>query len=338
MSSGPPPSAEGALGDAGPGSDPAPEVIVIDAIHPPLVVAVAAALPKPRASNSDLLVGEAVRDAIAAPVERLVAHEAGVRSGDDPEDVHQARVAVRRLRSVLRTFGDVLEPAWSMPLRGELRWLGRLLGDVRDAEVLGDRLRSHSEWIAEEDRPIVERLIGRLNTRRDGARARLIEQLAADRYRSLVEALEGAAREPAVLPEVAAVQGDVALRPGLEKLWKRLDGAIERAVTEGTDEALHVVRIRSKRVRYAAEAVKPVFGKPARRFARAATALQNVLGQHQDAVVARAWLRRAAATTPAAAFVAGELAALEASAARSARSKWPAAWRSLSRKKLRFWS
>src|ERR671925_478119 len=212
-----------------------------------------------------MLVGEAVRQAMGALVERLVEREAGVRQGDDAEDVHQARVAVRRLRSVLRTFGDVLEPEWATALRDELRWLGRLLGDVRDAEVLRDRLHAQAGWIAAEDRPAVKRLIRRLSARRDLARARLIEQMTTDRYRSLVDALDDGAREPALLPEVAAVPADVALRPGLQKLWKHLDAAIEDVVTEGaTDGALHVVRIRSKRVRYAAEAVTPVFGKPAR--------------------------------------------------------------------------
>lgn len=343
------------LGAAPTGSDPAPESAANERVdvgapqtHPSAATArpgvtpamsVLAPVPEGSAPSDEVLVGEAVRDAIAGLVERLAEREAGVRQGDDPEDVHQARVAVRRLRSVLRTFGDVLEPEWATALRDELRWLGRLLGDVRDAEVLRDRLQSQAGWIAAEDRPVVKRLIGRLNARRDRARARLIEQMTTDRYRSLVDALDAAAREPALLPEVAAVPADVALRPGLQKLWKRLDAAIEQVVTEGaTDEALHFVRIRSKRVRYAAEAVTSVFGKPARRFARAASALQDVLGEHQDAVVAGAWLRRAAATTPDVAFVAGELVALEASAARSARAKWPAAWRSLSRKKLRFWS
>ena len=325
----------GGAGAAASGSDSAPTAR--PGVTP--AVAVLAPVPEETASSDEVLVGEAVRQAIGALVERLVEREAGVQQGDDPEDVHQARVAVRRLRSVLRTFGDVLEPEWAKALRDELRWLGRLLGDVRDAEVLRDRLHSQAGWIAAEDRPVVKRLIRRLHARRDRARARLIEQMSTDRYRSLVDALDAAVREPALLPEVAAVPADVALRPGLQKLWKHLDAAVEHVVTEGaTDEALHAVRIRSKRVRYAAEAVTPVFGKPARRFAKAASALQDVLGEHQDAVVAGAWLRRAAATTPDVAFVAGELVALEASAARSAREKWPAAWRTLSRKKLRFWS
>jgi CHAD domain-containing protein len=324
----------GGFGAAVPGSDPA--ATARPGVTP--AVAVLAPAPEETASSDEVLVGEAARQAIAALVERLVEREAGVRQGDDPEEVHQARVAVRRLRSVLRTFGDVLDPEWATPLRDELRWLGGLLGEVRDAEVLRDRLHAQAGWIASEDRPVVKRLIGRLNGRRDRARARLIEQMTTERYRSLVDAL-GAAREPGLLPEVAAVPADVALGPGLQKLWKHFDAAVEDVVTEGaTDEALHVVRIRSKRVRYAAEAVTPVFGKPARRFAKAASALQDVLGEHQDAVVAGAWLRRAAATTPDVAFVAGELVALEASAARSAREKWPAAWRTLSRKKLRFWS
>jgi CHAD domain-containing protein len=91
-------------------------------------------------------------------------------------------------------------------------------------------------------------------------------------------------------------------------------------------------------VRYAAEAVAPVFGKRARRFAIAAVGLQDVLGEHQDAVVAGAWLREAAAGSPGHAFVSGQLAAIEAEAARAAREAWPAAWKALSRKKLRFWA
>ena len=78
-----------------------------------------------------------------------------------------------------------------------------------------------------------------------------------------------------------------------------------------------------------------MFGKTARRFAEAAADLQDVLGEHQDAVVAGAWLREARSGEHA--FVAGELAAFEAEAASAARDGWPAAWKALSRKRLRFW-
>src|SRR5207302_1981585 len=80
--------------------------------------------------------GDLVRVAIAASVQRLTRHDPGVRVGDDPEDVHQARVATRRLRSDLRTFASLLDPDWAASLVEELRWLGGVLGDVRDADVL----------------------------------------------------------------------------------------------------------------------------------------------------------------------------------------------------------
>ncbi|MDR0360825.1 MAG: CHAD domain-containing protein, partial [bacterium] len=86
--------------------------------------------------------GDGVRAAIAASVRRLLTHDPGVRLGGDPEDVHQARVAVRRLRSDLRTFSPLLAAEWTAELRDELRWLGGELGAVRDAEVLRDRLQA----------------------------------------------------------------------------------------------------------------------------------------------------------------------------------------------------
>ena len=82
--------------------------------------------------------------AIAQSYERLVAHEADLRVGDDPESVHQARVATRRLRSDLRTFEPFVDAQWAADLRAELRWLGSELGAVRDLEVQRDRLRAHA--------------------------------------------------------------------------------------------------------------------------------------------------------------------------------------------------
>ena len=75
-----------------------------------------------------------------------------VRIGEDPEGVHQARVATRRLRSHLRTFRKLLEPEWAEPLRDELGWLGDELGGVRDADVLLDRLKSRIAALDDDDR------------------------------------------------------------------------------------------------------------------------------------------------------------------------------------------
>jgi CHAD domain-containing protein len=120
--------------------------------------------------------------------------------------------------------------------------------------------------------------------------------------------------------------------------WARLRAAVEALAPDASDAELHEARIRAKRLRYAAEAVAPVFGKRARGFARAATELQRVLGEHQDSVVASAWLREVAVSGARTAFVAGELAASEQAAAAAARAAWPAAWKALARKRLRFWT
>ncbi|MGH2771512.1 MAG: CHAD domain-containing protein, partial [Actinomycetota bacterium] len=85
--------------------------------------------------------GEVVRYALATSVDRFCRNEPGVAAGEDPEAVHQARVATRRLRSDLRTFASLVDPGWAGELRAELAWLAGLLGGIRDADVLSMRLR-----------------------------------------------------------------------------------------------------------------------------------------------------------------------------------------------------
>ena len=92
----------------------------------------------------EVAVALVVRQSFRESYERLVAQETGLRRGDDPESVHQARVATRRLRSDLRTFESFVERPWAADLGADLRWIGSELGDLRDIEVLRDRLRSHS--------------------------------------------------------------------------------------------------------------------------------------------------------------------------------------------------
>jgi CHAD domain-containing protein len=106
-----------------------------------------------------------------------------------------------------------------------------------------------------------------------------------------------------------------------------------------TDEELHDVRIKTKRVRYAAEAVTPLIGRQARAFADAAAGLQEVLGRLNDAVVAETWLREWArgSRSMQGVFAAGELAGLERAAAQRDRARWQKAWKELSSPRLRSW-
>jgi CHAD domain-containing protein len=287
--------------------------------------------------DEDADVTDVVRRELATSVVRLLRHDAGVRLGEDPEELHQARVATRRVRSALRTFREVLEPEWAASLRDRLRGLAAALGDVRDTDVLRDRFRSREPMLPESDREGLEELVRMVEMTRDEMRERLLVAIREPAYVALLDELVDAAREPRVLEEAAASPAATALHPCIERPWSHLERAVEQARDDGSDASLHGARIRAKRARYAAEAVSPVFGKRAEAFAEAAAGLQDVLGEHQDSVVARSWLRQAAASGGDA-FVAGELSAIEAQAAAAARAAWPKAWKTLSRKRLRFWA
>ena len=262
-----------------------------------------------------------------------------MRTSEDPEHVHQARVATRRLRSDLRTFGDLLEPGWTAGVRGELRWLGQALGQVRDADVLALRLRAQAaEELTERDLQGFTELERRLSQQRQAAYAELLEALGSDRYIDLLDALTAPPSFRAGEEEELATRarGPRSLRPpSVEEPAPRG----RQARRDPTDEELHQVRIKAKRLRYSAEAAAVAVGKPARRLAKAAAHLQDVLGAHHDAVTAEGWLRESAANVEAKAgvFVAGELVNVQRREQRQLRQGWLVAWESLDSKSLRRW-
>jgi CHAD domain-containing protein len=280
---------------------------------------------------------DAVRRAIAASVQRLLRADPVARAGKDPEGVHQARVATRRLRSDLRTFAPLLQPAWVDHLRDELRELAALLGAVRDADVLLERLRSAAATLpTDHDRATAERLLADLEHSRDADRATLLAAMDDPRYQRLLDDLAVAAVRPAVVEAAAAPAAEVL--PGLAAgPWRRLRKRVNGLGQDPPDADLHEVRILAKRARYAAEAVAPAVGPEATAFAKAVARLQEVLGNHHDAVVAQAWLREAAKRHRSAAFVAGTLAGLEQAEAERCREAWPATWEVARDKRLRAW-
>jgi CHAD domain-containing protein len=279
----------------------------------------------------EAMAGDVVHRAVAASVLRLIRHDPAMRLDRDPEAVHQARVATRRLRSDLRTFRGLVQADWASGLRDEFGWLAGVLGAVRDRDVMLQRMARHVDGLAEASRPRAAGILTTLQAARAQARAELLETLGADRYLALLDGLVEAANAPMLLPQAEQPAGDVLpglVRQPLQALARRV-----KALRDGaSEEELHQVRIRAKRVRYAAEAVAPVLGKRARVVARAAVRLQETLGEHQDAVVAERWLRAWARGTRsvAAAFTAGELAGLERAAAADARARWPAVWQAFS--------
>lgn len=282
--------------------------------------------------------GEVVRRAIAASVVRLTEHDTMMRLGTDPRGVHQARVATRRLRSDLRTFRALLDREWASALRDELDWLARLLGVVRDGDVMLERMRRHVAQLPEVDARGAAAVVATLEATRGEAHARLLEALRGERYFALLDRLVAAANAPALLLEADVPAATVL--PGLvHRRWRRLARRVKTLGDPPADEELHAVRIDAKRVRYAAEAAAPLLGRQARAFARAAAALQGVLGDLNDAVVAERWLRGWAGQSRSApaAYAAGELAGLERAAAQETRARWGRAWKQLASPTLRSW-
>jgi CHAD domain-containing protein len=278
-----------------------------------------------------------LRHDLASGTIRLFRHEAAVRIGEDPEAVHQARVATRRLRSTLRTFRSLLEPEWTSRLRDELRWVADLLGAVRDADVLLARFQGHLAALPEADAKAGQRLLRGLVERREADRGRLLGAMGEPRYATLLDDLVAAAGAPALLPGADRPAAE-AMPPLVAKPWRKLRKTVRSAGSDPSDEELHQIRIRAKRARYAAEAVEPVIGKPAERFADAAADLQDVLGDQHDAVVGEAWLREAARSAKRdEALVAGLLAAAERASAAASRDDWRSVWKALDKKRLRAW-
>lgn len=276
-----------------------------------------------------------VSHAIAASVVQLMQRDALVRLGDDEEGVHKFRVATRRLRSDLGTFADLLEAAQVERLREELRWLGGAVGGVRDNDVLSESLQRAISTLPAGDVAVAQRIIARLRNENQAARQSMLAAMHSRRYDRLLDKLVRLATTPT---RRGRRSRDKAIMARLvRRRWRRLATAVAGLGEDPPDAALHEVRIKAKRCRYAAEALVPLAGKRAARFASAVSRLQTVLGEHQDTVVAQRWLRHAAASAPSCRLVAGELIAHQRAERARLRRAWSAAWKTASAKRLRTW-
>lgn len=282
--------------------------------------------------------GAVVRNTIATSLIQLLAHHAGVWLGNDQEDVHQFRVAARRLRSDLHTFAPVLDQRRTAWLRDELKWLGTEAGLARDVDVLSERLRSQMRELAPGHSRAVRVLSRRLDDNVADARKHVEDCLSSKRYVALLDALVDSTHDPSVETT------EMGHRPAAEvflKLvrspWRKVSKAADALAPDSADTEFHAVRILAKRARYAVEAVAPVYGRQARRFARAIAEVQSVLGDHQDTAVAEEWLRRAAKELPSTRLAVAELVTIERTDRFELRKKFKSVWKKASRPKLRAW-
>jgi CHAD domain-containing protein len=232
---------------------------------------------------------------------------------------------------------DFVDARWSQPLRGELRALGAELGAVRDIEVLRERLSLHAGLLPDREAAAARSAICRLEVDHTAARTELLRALRHPRYATLHRALHEAATTPRFTPGADARAVD-ALPGAVKPTWRRLRRAVDDLAPVPSDTALHGVRIRAKRCRYAAELASPVIGRRARDLAVALTRVQDVLGEHQDTVVADAWLAKAAPEcSPPEAYALGMLAEVERGLAVRARSGFAHAWDAARARPLRAW-
>ena len=226
----------------------------------------------------------------------FLANEPGTRLGEDIEALHDMRVAARRLRAAMQAFRPWL-PVRAQRFRNELGYVGRALGEVRDLDVFLETLES---W--EHDDPEHAEALAAIGTvlqaRRNVARSRMLTVLDRRRYDIFVERFAAWLRHGSPVSFVAGRQPILAVAPGLvEKRYARVRKLANAITAESPPADYHNLRIEGKKLRYAVEFVTPVYGQPATDFAKQLTALQDVLGLHQDAYVAMDLLGELASTS-----------------------------------------
>lgn len=236
---------------------------------------------------------DVIRSAIATHTRQFLLADVAVRR-DLPDAVHRMRVSARRLRSVLRTFAPVLDPEWASMLRTELGWIASELGAIRDTEVLMARLDEDADLIGDSDGAVARGIIdARLGARIAAGRSGALAALRSDRHAWLLEDLVTAAASPRLLDSAFRPAEDV-LPELLNRSWRSLAKAVRGLRIDGPADDWHAARIRAKRARYSVDAATELMGPRSERLADALADVTEILGEHQDACVAKAFVRELA--------------------------------------------
>jgi triphosphatase len=209
--------------------------------------------------------------------------EPGTRLGEDVEELHDMRVATRRLRAALDLFVDVL-PVRARNFRDELGWLAGVLGAVRDLDV---QLQAQGEMIEPGQELLWADLTALLTRERDVARAELLAALDSTRWERLKSGLASMVQQGPNRRATATRVAALATVPDLiGTRHTSVVKAARRAKRSGEAADFHRLRIRCKRLRYSLEFSAELYGGRTKRYTRQLTKLQNQLGLLQDAEVA----------------------------------------------------
>jgi len=230
----------------------------------------------------------AIADYLSEQIDQIIIGDIDLRRGRDP--IHDTRVAIRRLRSTLRVFDDVLHDV-APNFDSELKWFAGLLGDVRDSQVQQNRFAKAVDALPEDLvlGPVRSRIRSDLQAIELPARKAVDEAMQSTRYLDILAVLRRWRTNPPVDAELAGKTLRKHGRKAGRKAVQRLNQAFD-----GKDPALfHRARKAAKRARYAAELVAPLDPSVDQRR-KQHKKVQSVLGDHQDAMVAIGTLRRLA--------------------------------------------
>ncbi len=262
-------------------------------------------------------VGETAYAVLRRNLASMLAHEAGSRLGDDIEDLHDMRVATRRLRAALDLFEGLL-PDRAQRLRDELGWLAGELGAVRDLDVQRERLEQWRAELPEDQGDALAELAGVLERERDVARRNLLAGLDSPRYEHIVTEFtsmlrSGPGQGSARLVRAAQARATAVVPALILGRHRSAAKAARRARRTGVQADFHRLRIRCKRLRYALEFVSEIYDGKTRPFVKQVVGLQDCLGLMHDGQVAAERLHFLATAensglSPAAVFAMGAVA------------------------------
>jgi triphosphatase len=235
----------------------------------------------------------------------MLAHEPGVRLGDDPEELHDMRVATRRLRATLKLYADAL-PRRAEQYERDLRFVANALGEVRDLDVHLERFAEEESKNGEEG---LEEVVALLAERRTEARRRMLETLDSHRFERLVSNFTGTLRRGrSPSPAMSILEAAPVL---VRRRYKKVRKDMEALTEDSLPEDFHDLRKKGKRLRYALEPLQEIYGKPAENMVKILKLIQDDLGDHQDLVVATGLLEElgvAGKLSPRAVFLMGSMA------------------------------
>ena len=264
-------------------------------------------------------------------------HEPGARLGDDPEELHDLRVAGRRLDAILRQFESFL-PAEFLKVRTALKSVLGALGRARDLDVALSELQDFRRRLPKTDRAGIEPLKEHLMSERARARAQMLSILDSVWVRKNLQELTALLATPDAALEASSV--DLALHAAPVLIRRRFRKLRKRAELLGKDSSTkeyHEVRGQVKKLRYVLEAVASLYGKPATEMVRALCRWQENLGLQQDAAVATQRLNALAGEKPGGIpsetlFLMGRLAERHVGAAMQARKRSATGYRKVRQK------